>query len=169
MPNITLLIAQSLDGYVATEDGSVAWLDDFNNFDNEDYGFNSFYESIDTVIEGNTTYKQFEAKHEGKFHYVFSHKEYFSDNSLKYVEGNVKTFIDGLDQQHQNIFLIGGPNLMSQFLLENLIDSMIICTMPVLLGAGISLFTADEFTKIELKIKLTQSYANGVVKIEYQL
>ena len=46
---------------------------------------------------------------------------------------------------------------------------MIICTMPVLLGAGISLFTADEFTEIELKIKLTQSYANGVVKIEYQL
>jgi len=40
MKKIILYIAQSLDGYVATKDGSVAWLDEFNK---ADYGYEKIY------------------------------------------------------------------------------------------------------------------------------
>ena len=64
MKKVILYIAQSLDGYIATKDGDVAWLDKFNA--DADYGFNEFIQGIDTVVQGNTTYQQFKDKHIGK-------------------------------------------------------------------------------------------------------
>ena len=48
-------IATSLDGYVATPDGGVEWLEPFQD---EDYGYNSFIQKIGTVIMGRTTFQQ---------------------------------------------------------------------------------------------------------------
>ena len=55
---IILYIAMSLDGFIAGKDGKVDFLDPYNDKMPE-LGFNDFYSKIDSVIMGNTTYKQF--------------------------------------------------------------------------------------------------------------
>ena len=52
---ISLFIAASLDGYIADIDGSVNWLNEYNNDDNIDT-YSEFVKDIDTVIMGWSTY-----------------------------------------------------------------------------------------------------------------
>ncbi len=48
---VSLFISTSLDGYIAREDGSIDWL-----FDDQDYGYEAFYDEVDTVIMGRHTW-----------------------------------------------------------------------------------------------------------------
>ena len=56
MRQLKLYIATSLDGYIATADGSVEWLDAYQS-DEEDYGYHRFYDSVDTLLMGGNTYR----------------------------------------------------------------------------------------------------------------
>ena len=58
MRKIILYIAASIDGYIAGPNGEIDWLDSIDNPDNLDFGYTKFYKSIDTIIMGNSTYKQ---------------------------------------------------------------------------------------------------------------
>ena len=51
MRKIKLFITSSLDGYIATEDGSIDWL-----YTDSDYGYTQFYNSVDTILMGRKTY-----------------------------------------------------------------------------------------------------------------
>ena len=53
MRKLILYSAQSLDGFIARTDGRVDWL-----FTDQDYGYYTFYESIDTTLMGRHTYEQ---------------------------------------------------------------------------------------------------------------
>lgn len=54
MRQLKLYIATSLDGYIATADGSVEWLDAYQS-DEEDYDYHRFYDSVDTLLMGGNT------------------------------------------------------------------------------------------------------------------
>ncbi|HEY3425266.1 MAG TPA: dihydrofolate reductase family protein [Negativicutes bacterium] len=56
--NIILYIATSLDGYIARNNGAVDWLSGSSGNPNVDYGFDKFYNAIDTIVMGRTTYEQ---------------------------------------------------------------------------------------------------------------
>lgn len=167
MKTVTLYIAESLDGYVATKGGSVAWLDEFNDVD---YGYSEFIKEIDTVVQGNTTYEQCEDKHVGKNSYVFAEDaDSRSEEGVAFVKGSIKEFVNGLDENtHKNIWLVGGPNLLSGFLNEKQLDELIIFVMPVLLGDGIPLFSDLEVAPT-ISLQSTRRYDNGVLKLRYSV
>jgi dihydrofolate reductase len=54
MSEVIPYIASTIDGFIAAEDGSVAFLDPYNT---EDYGFTEFFAGIDAVIMGRKTYE----------------------------------------------------------------------------------------------------------------
>lgn len=170
MKKVILYIAESLDGYVATKDGSVAWLDDFNNVPNVDYGYSEFINNIDTVVQGSRTYQQFKDKHIGKNSYVFTENTKTpSDDGVAFVKGSIQEFIDNLDEStHKNIWLVGGPNLLAGFLNEGQVDELIIFIMPVLLKDGIKLFSNLEAAPI-ISLQTTKKYDNGVVELRYAI
>lgn len=76
---VILYIAQSLDGYIAKENGDVDWLVGEGKEEVLDCGYDEFLSGIDTVIMGRKTYEQVINElspkvwpYEGKNSYVFT-------------------------------------------------------------------------------------------------
>lgn len=57
MRKLTLYISISLDGYIAEINGGLEWLENFPNPKETDYGYQEFYEKVDTLIMGGKTYR----------------------------------------------------------------------------------------------------------------
>ena len=167
MKKVILYIAESLDGFIAKKDGDVSWLEEFNS---EKLGINTFLDSIDTTVQGNTTFRQFGTASAKKNNYVFTHEDApKAAEGVAFVKGSTKEFIENLDENtHKNIWIVGGANLLSGFMNENQVDEIILFIMPILLGEGISLF--DNLNSFpSLKTLTTEKFSNGVVKIHYKV
>ena len=92
-----------------------------------------------------------------------------SDDHVKFVKGSPKEFIAGLDPKtNQNIWLVGGADLLTSFLCEQQVHEFIIFTMPVLLGEGIALFENLELTP-RIILQNCQTYQKGVIQSHYIL
>ena len=53
---LILYISMSLDGFIATENDDLSWLSIVEK-EGEDYGYNSFQETVDTCTVGRKTYE----------------------------------------------------------------------------------------------------------------
>lgn len=175
MKKIILYAAISLDGKIAKEDGDVGWLDDIPNPENLDYGYMDFYESIDTTLMGNKTYQQvlgFDVPfpYPGKENYVFTkNKNLKADENVKFISDDVIPFIRKLkEKEGKNIWLVGGAAINTFLLNKDLIDELMIFVMPIILGAGIPLFSGTpDFAN--LKLIESKSYKTGVVGLTYEV
>ncbi len=173
MRKIKLYIATSLNGRIAKNDGGVEWLDSIPDSEGIDYGYNEFYESIDTTIMGFTTYQQvidwgIEFPYKGKKNYVITNKEDLENTEdVRFVKQNHGAFIRGLkSQQGKDIWLVGGGTINTLLWNEGLIDELIIFVMPIVLSEGIELFGGipnQEF----LKLKDVKNYKNGSIMMSY--
>ncbi|MAF13779.1 MAG: riboflavin biosynthesis protein RibD [Parcubacteria group bacterium] len=174
MSKVILYIAVSVDGYIATKDGGVKWLDKYTD-GKIDYGFHKFYKSIDTAIIGSTTYKQIltfgKWPYPDKLNYVITTKKNLKkmDDSVNFYNGSLLVLVKKLKaKSKKNIWLVGGGKLTGSFINKNLIDELIMFIMPDILTDGIPLF--QNIIK-ERKIKLVNSktYSTGVVELTYKL
>ncbi|MDH5533240.1 MAG: dihydrofolate reductase family protein [Candidatus Pacebacteria bacterium] len=174
MSKIILYIAQSLDGYISTKDGSVSWLDEFNNT-GEDLGFNDFIDGIDVDIQGSKTYQQVL---DFDIPYPYTGKSFVLTNrndlekpsgvDIEFYSGELANLVDKAKSvSKKNVWLIGGANVVQQFLKESLIDEIILFTMPVVLGDGISLFNKTKLVKT--KLINSNVYDSGIIMSHYKL
>ena len=167
MRKIIYFVATSLDGYIASKDGSVDWL-----FTEGDYGTNAFMKTIDTILMGRKTYEQASefglGYFAGKKIYVFT-----KSKKLKVADGVEITNEDAvaftrklISKKGKNIWLMGGRELASSLQNKNLIDEYNLFVHPIILGEGISLF--KNLHKIsELKLKSYKKFSSGLVRINY--
>ena len=159
MTKIIVYIASSLDGYIARENGDIDWLPKPS-----ESGYNAFYKSVDTVIMGKTTYDQVltfgEYPYKDKKSFVFTSKNQSRDENAEFVSDIEKFVKDGFPNAGENIWLVGGSQIISSFLKQGVVDEIIISVIPILLGKGIPLFknieneTKLEFLKTEKYVQL---------------
>ncbi|WP_372774898.1 dihydrofolate reductase family protein [Mangrovibacterium sp.] len=175
MRKVTLYIAQSLDGKIARMNGDVDWLDQFSNAENEDYGYSSFLESVDTTLMGNRTYEKIHSfgidfPYAGKENYVFTRQKGKHDTDfVKFIGDDVASFVQGIKQEHgKGIWLIGGGEINSLLYNEGLIDEIYLFTMPVTLGEGVPLFSG-RLVERQLKLIELSSYSSGVICKKYRI
>ncbi|HIS09964.1 MAG TPA: dihydrofolate reductase [Candidatus Avibacteroides excrementipullorum] len=173
MRKIRLYIAMTLDGYIASRDGGVEWLDKYRN-NTEDYGYTALYESIDTVLMGGNTYRAIlgfgcEWPYPDKTSYVISHREQQGTNDcISIISDNAISFIKQLKAgTGKDIWLVGGGQLTAQLLEERLIDEMQICVFPILLGTGIRLFSENS-SAYEWIADKQQSFLSGAILLTYR-
>lgn len=164
---IVLFIACSLDGYIARVNGGIDWL-----FDDQDYGYTQFYESIDTVLVGRKTYEQAssfeEFPFEGKECYVFSRSVDREDENVKFVDGDIVNFTEELrGREGKDIWLVGGAEIIQVLLSANLIDRFTISFHPILLGDGIPLFKKQE-DETKLVLIDSISFSTGLAQLHYE-
>lgn len=175
MRKVKLYIAMSLNGKIARKGGEVDWLEAIPNPTQNDYGYEDFYKSIDTTIMGKKTYDQImswgiDFPYSGKKNYVFTSNTKLKDTEhVRFVSENHLDLINKIkNEKGKDIWLIGGGNLNSLLIEENLIDEMIVFVMPILLPDGIALF--DTFlTDKSIKLKSSKSYSSGVVELKYHI
>ena len=112
-------IAMSLDGYVATPNGDVQWLEPFNGCD---YGYEKFIASIDTIVIGRVTYEQ--SLTFGEWPYKGNRVIVQSSRSLDNLppdtelwEGTTAELVTHLRERPQgkDVWLIGGPRSIESF------------------------------------------------------
>lgn len=141
---IVLFIASSLDGYIASKDESLEWL--FKVEGEGDNGFTEFYQTIDTIIMGKRTYdwiiKEIEDfPYETKECYVYTRSSYQDTENVKFINEDIHPFIHNLRKKEgNNIWLVGGGELLDSFIQEDLVDEFIITIAPTIIGNGIPLF-----------------------------
>ncbi|WP_340678433.1 dihydrofolate reductase family protein [Paraglaciecola sp.] len=168
MANI-VFIATSLDGYIADKNNEVDWLHAIPNPDNLDMGFVKHMESIDALIMGRNTLELVLALEcdwpYSKPVFVLSNtlnavpKGY--ENTVSLVNGDLKAITEELKRKnYENLYIDGGVTIQN-FLKEDLIDEMIITTIPVLLGGGIPLFAQLENT-LEFRCTDSEVFSNGI-------
>lgn len=140
----------TLDGYLADKNHNLEWLYQSGSPDETDY--ENFYKSMDITIMGKRTFNviqdldDIESVYPTTENYVFTHDETISAKGFTPVSGDVVEFVRQFPAD-KNIWIVGGNTLLAPLLDGDLIDHMVIQIAPVLLGAGIPLFTQNEGLK----------------------
>lgn len=174
MRAIKLFIAISLDGYIADTKGQIHFLESISQTE-EDNTYETFINSIDTVILGSTTYLQVindlspdDYPYKEMNSYVLSSQ---TDLPLKenviVVNKDITTLISQLKETAgQDIWLVGGASIINPLIEANLIDDYHISITPYLLGEGIPLFSPKQ-KQFPLEL-LSQCAVNGMIHTHYQ-
>ena len=166
MTKIIVYIASSLDGYIARENGDIDWLPKPS-----ESGYNAFYKSVDTVIMGKTTYDQVltfgEYPYKDKKSFVFTRTNQNKDENAEFVSDVEKFVKDGFPNAGENIWLVGGAQIISSFLKQGVVDEIIISVIPILLGKGIPLFKNIE-NETKLEFVKTEKYGQ-LVDLHYKV
>lgn len=171
MTKFILYIATSLDGYIARLDGSIDWLPSLE-VDGEANSYNQFYNSIDALVMGYTTYEQVlgfgDWVYPGKFSYVLTSRDLStSRNDIFFVKGGIQEVIKNINNKgYQRVWVVGGGKVASSFIRQGLIDEYMITVIPIILGSGISLYQSLPSVKLDL-IEL-KSYSSGMVELCYK-
>ena len=175
MRKIILYIAASIDGYIAGLDGELDWLSDYPITPELNYGYEDFFESIDTVIMGGRTYRDIlnmdvVYPYKNKISYIITRNTINSTKEdIIYITNNIEDNISELKKREgKDIWLVGGGEIVSLFLNQNWIDEMIITYIPILLGEGIRLFP-NKAKESKWSLIQSQAFINGVVQTRYQV
>lgn len=176
---VVIYAASSADGYLAPVDGSVDWLEEFE--DGPDFGYDDFFGGIGSLVVGRTTFEQVrgfgEWPYEGRPTAVLTSRDDLGPEPLPPgVRLDRGTDLAWLVQQLQAeassgaTWLLGGGAVHQAFLAEGLVDEIWTHVMPVLLGDGIRMFpSAYPSQRLTLVESRTYPGARGVVLLRYRV
>jgi len=173
--SVTLYIATSVDGYIADEDGSVAWLEAFEDAASEEdvETYTAFLASVDCLVMGARTDEQvltFGAwPYDDKPTYVCTHRDLSpASDAVKFVDRPVGSLSSTLKNRYGRIWLVGGAALAQSFFREGEIDDLRLSLVPMLLGSGVRLFDGG-CDRQRLRPLDTASRDTGIVEHRYEV
>ena len=174
-----VFIACSIDGYIADRNDGLDWLQMIPNPDNLDMGWEKLNNRIDAIIMGRNT---FETVLSFNVPWPYDHPVFVLSNSMtslpeeykdkaEIINGDSKEILEIMHQKgFSNLYIDGGVTVQN-FLKEDLIDEMIITTIPILLGEGTPLFgglpTELTFEHIKTEVFLDTIVQNHYIRKKY--
>ena len=173
MLEIVYYVASSLDGYIATEDGSVEWLSSFH-ITGEDHGAAELGASSDALLLGSHTY-EFALKlgqwpSPDKPSWVFTQRKLrVLHPSITLTSQTPREVVALLASRgFRRAWLMGGGKLAASFHGDRLISRYIISVFPVILGSGIPLFAAHSARPDALRLVGATPFESGIVQLSYE-
>lgn len=174
----SVYIAASVDGFIARPDGEIDWLHlpEYAAPEAGDYGYQAFIDEIDALVMGRASFEKVLSFAEWPYGemtvVVLSSKELAVPELLQdriIVErGAPEEILKRLEARGLERLYIDGGVTIQRFLAAGLIDEMIITRIPVLLGEGLPLFSANG-RELGLEHLATESYSNGFVQSHYRV
>ncbi|MGB5402973.1 MAG: dihydrofolate reductase family protein [Robiginitalea sp.] len=171
----SVFIAMSLDGYIADKNGGLDWLQAIPNPDNNDMGYVAFTNTIDALVMGRKT---FETVCGFDVDWPYNQPVFVLSKTLKeipeshqgkafLVKGTVTEIIDQIHNKGFSRLYIDGGTTIQNFLKEDLIDELVLSTIPVLLGGGSPLFSKLP-DKLKFELIGTKTYLNQITQSHYK-
>ncbi|KAL2673572.1 hypothetical protein Neosp_012014 [[Neocosmospora] mangrovei] len=177
MPQLRYNVATSLDGYIASPDGSADWIVDDPTID-----FKALYEQFDFFVMGRKTYEtmlSLGGPNENPLSNRAKESVIVASQSLKpedflditILSTNVLEFIRQLKLgTGKDIWLMGGSKLATQCMRAGLVDTVEAAVMPVVLGDGIKLMegtgSADNLP-LRLDLLGSERLESGIIMTRY--
>lgn len=168
---VTIEMAASINGLIATEEGSEDFLSDRNYQIMLD-----FLKEQDCLVYGNTTFKNVISWGEDYINalkdttvIIFSKTKQTSNyKNVIYVD-SIEEFKKVCKEKNLNkIFISGGAHINTLFLENNLANRIIINYNPYLLTKGINLFEGNYLEK-ELQLEKVVKEEEGIIQIWYKV
>lgn len=176
-------VASSIDGFIATEDDNLDWLTALDAGDGGGGGgstnpYQGFMEGVGAVAMGATTYEWVLEHDDGPWGFpqpcwVFTHRDLpvargggeirFTDAPVPQVHAEMLTAAAG-----DNVWLVGGGELVGEFLDHDLLDELWLSLTPVVLGSGKPLLPRRRTTPMRL-LSVTPSSNQTFVHLRYSL
>ncbi|PSK91756.1 dihydrofolate reductase [Murinocardiopsis flavida] len=183
MRKVTYSLGVSLDGYIASTDGSIDWSDpgdDLHQFHIERtrrvgtslYGrrlyenMAAYWPTADEDPEASDFIVEFARLWRAIPRVVFSTTLTEVGHNSRLVRGNVVEEVNALKAQSGGEIEVGGAGLGASLIRLGLIDEYAVWVFPVILGGGTPFFpTLDK--RIELRLLETQEFSGGIVYSHY--
>ena len=176
MPTGHIMMAMSLDGFVARNDHTLDWLNKQPTAD-EDHAFNEFMDSVDVIVMGTGSLKTVLGF--GEWPYtkpviVLSRSmthldlpEHLQDK-VEFTTENPQDLWETLHRRgHKHVYVDGGAIIRS-FLKAGFVQDMKITIVPILLGDGIRIFGETE-SDIDLELVSVTPFPSGLVDLVYKV
>ena len=184
--------AASLDGYIAETDDTLAWLTEYEGtFEGggvepspmSEWGsYEQFYRGVGALVSGANTY-EFVLDHmaddsdwpyKGKPCWVLSSRDLPTPEGKGIDVRVVNAEVADLHEQmvsaagEQNLWVVGGGNVASQFADSGLLDEVLVTVVPVVLGAGKPLFDR-RLPAGPMQLIGTRIFDTGMVELRYEV
>lgn len=163
-----IFIAQTIDGYIAGPNGS---LDHLAPFQDNDYGYEAFIQSVDAVVIGRRTFDAIYPKYGWTYpaHLpgVVITSRPLPEDTPNQVIGCAD--IDRIIRDFGNAYVDGGGQIIRLLCNRGAIREAHIFTLPLLLGNGIRLFPSSEPQLQPWRLIDSHSYSCGTVRHHYRI
>lgn len=168
-PRCSVYIASSLDGFIARADGGIDWLSVVER-EGEDYGFKSFFDSVDALVMGRKTYATalgFDAwPYAGKRCVVLTHGAPDARHGEEFFSGDPTDLVERLGAEGVKHVYVDGGAVIAQFLAAKLVDDLTVSVIPTLLGEGTTL--APKLGRdVSLRLVAHRAFESGLVQLTY--
>lgn len=173
MRKISIFIAASVDGYIARPNDNLDFLKLVEK-EGEDYGYQEFINTIDTLIIGRKTY-DYVVKEIGSSYYDDGTRDVYvitktsrpQTGRTNFYSGDIADLVTRLKSENgKHIYCDGGADVINTLLKHDLIDELIISIIPILLGEGVRLFK-DSRPEQLLELVNTHTFESGLVQLHY--
>ncbi len=177
MTRTTYLTATSLDGFIATEENDLSWL---FQFEGEDPGnpYPGFIENVGALAMGATTYEWINSHDPGEWAYADRPTWVFTHRDLPVIEGAnlvftqedvAKVHTDMVEAaQGRDVWLVGGGELVGQFLDRGLLDDVWVSIAPLVLGSGAPLLPRSHTSPMRV-VDVRHEPGGPFVHVHYSL
>jgi len=171
--DIIYMFAMSLDGFIARQDGSFDWLDDYPA--DADFDFDSFLASVSGIVMGRGSYDA--ARRDGRWDYakwpcVIATSRRVEDlpDNAEVLAGKPAELVARLRERGADgrIWMFGGGELVRQFLDAGLLDTIEAGIIPIVLGAGIPAFGGAQPDRW-LDLDFAKPLANGAIHARWRV
>ncbi|MFK0162573.1 dihydrofolate reductase family protein [Rhizobium sp. NPDC090279] len=171
-----VFIATSLDGFIARDNGDIAWLLE-RDASGEDHGYDDFIRDIDAIIMGRGT---FEAVRDMKPWFysrpvlvlsaTLAEQPVPADlaGKVRFMGKSPQQAMATLEAEGCRRVYVDGGRVIQSFLLEGLISDLVITRVPILLGTGRPLFGPVPHD-INLRHMGTRPFPSGLVQSTYTI
>lgn len=174
----SVYIAVSVDGFIATLDGGIAWLErpEYSSAPMKGLGYDEFIATVDALVMGRNTFEKVLTfgvwPYEGTPVVVLSSTDLaipaHLGDAVKLESGEPQEIVERLAKAGMRHFYIDGGVTIQRFLEAKLVNELTITRIPVLLGTGLPLF-GNSGRKQKLELLEAVASDNGFVQERYKI
>ena len=171
---VTVHMVVSVDGFIEAPDGDMAWFETVDEYLDGVAGEDAeeFLKTIDCYVMGAKTYElalKLGWVYGDKPTTVVTHRDLpLVRPTVELYSGDLRTLVERLAERHHNIWVVGGAQLVRDFLREKLVHEIRLSILPVVLGGGLPFF--DRLgAQVPLHLKKVTGYKTGIVELWYEV